>query len=193
AMYHDIGKIYTPQYFTENQQTGFNMHRLFEPEESAQLIIEHVTRGEALARQYKLPQSFINIIREHHGTTHVESFYRQALKNAHDDASLVDETKFRYPGPKPRTKEAAIIMIADSAEAGMHALEPDKQSEEGVIEHINAVIHKKTEDEQFTHCPLTFEELNQIKRTLIKLLTPRIRVPITPKSEEKHNSEEQIE
>jgi hypothetical protein len=166
TMFHDIGKVYNPQYFTENQQAGFNMHQLLTPEESAQVIIEHVTKGELLARQYKLPQSFINVIREHHGTTLVYYFYKEELKRQGEDPSKVDEAKFRYPGPKPRTKESAIIMIADTVEAASRALETF--TEEEMNQFVNRLVHQKAEDGQFDHCDLTFEELGQIKRTLIK-------------------------
>ncbi len=113
TLYHDIGKMKNPQFYTENQQGAVNIHQLLTPIESAQVIISHVTDGEAIARKYRLPQSFIDIIKEHHGTTLVYYFYRKQLELKGGKAEEVDETLFRYPGPKPHTKESAIVMICD--------------------------------------------------------------------------------
>ncbi|MFI5335101.1 MAG: HDIG domain-containing metalloprotein, partial [Chlamydiales bacterium] len=104
ALYHDIGKLLNPHYFFENQLSGFNMHQLLTPQESAQVIIAHVTEGERLARKHRLPTQFIDIIREHHGTQLVYYFYAKELEELGEKRKEIDEKKFRYPGPKPQTK-----------------------------------------------------------------------------------------
>jgi putative nucleotidyltransferase with HDIG domain len=168
TLYHDVGKMATPQYFTENQQGGMNIHQLFTPEESAQVIIAHVSEGVAMARRAGLPEQFIDIIKEHHGTTLVYYFYRKQLEKVGGDKNLVDEKEFRYSGPKPRSKESAIIMIADTLEAASRSLE--KVTEENLLELANRLIREKIDDGQFQDCLLTFEELEIVKMTLIKTL-----------------------
>ncbi len=168
TLYHDIGKMVTPQYFTENQQGNVNIHQLLTPQESAHVIIAHVSEGVALARKAGLPEQFIDIIKEHHGTTLAYFFYRKQLDLVGGDKSLVDEKEFRYAGPKPRSKESAIIMIADSVEAASRSLE--KITEESLNELATRLIKEKAEDGQFDQCILTFEELALVKATLIKTL-----------------------
>ena len=183
TLYHDIGKTLNPQFYTENQQgTTVNLHQLLTPLESAQLIISHVTDGETLARKHRLPQPFIDIILQHHGTTLVYYFYRKQLELKGGRAEEVDSSQFRYPGPKPQTKESAIIMICDSVEATSRSIED--ASERGLSEMIDRIVSEKAEDGQFDECNLTFEELSRVKRTLIKslLLTHHIRIKY-PKKE----------
>lgn len=168
TLYHDIGKMVTPQYFTENQQGGMNIHQLLTPQESAHVIIAHVSEGVALARKAGLPEQFIDIIKEHHGTTLAYFFYRKQLEKVGGDKSLVDEKEFRYAGPKPRSKESAIIMIADSIEAASRSL--DKINEENLMELANRLVKEKADDGQFDNCLLTFEELAIVKATLVKTL-----------------------
>lgn len=168
TLYHDIGKLFNPHYFTENQLGGFNIHQLLTPLESTQVIIAHVAEGEALARKHRLPQSFIDIIREHHGTTLVYYFYCKQLEQMGGDPTLVDEKKFRYPGPKPHSKESAIIMIADIIEAASRSL--DEMSEQNITEMVDKLVGEKAEDGQFDDCKLTFEELGIVKKTIIKTL-----------------------
>ncbi len=168
TQYHDIGKLFNPHYFTENQMGGFNIHQLLTPIESSQVIIAHVTEGEALAKKYGLPQSFIDIIREHHGTTLVYYFYCKQVELAGGDVDSVDESKFSYPGPKPRTKESAIIMIADTVEAASRSL--DEVSEESLTELIDRLVSDKQEEGQFEECQLTFEELGLVKKAIVKTL-----------------------
>lgn len=188
AMYHDIGKVVNPQYFTENQQGGLNMHQLLTPTESAGVIIGHVSEGERLAREYNLPQSFINIIREHHGTTLVYYFYRKELERQSGDSDAVNERAFRYPGPKPRTKESAIIMIADMVEAAVHTL--DEFAEEQITELVTRLINQRAEDGQLDHCQLTFEELSKVRKTLIRnIFLSGHRRPVYPSVPEKKREE----
>ena len=180
SMYHDIGKLFNPHYFTENQMGGFNIHQLLTPLESTQVIMAHVPEGEALARKYNLPKSFINIIREHHGTTLVYFFYSKQVEQMGGDVDAVDEKKFRYGGPKPRTRESAIIMVSDSVEAASRALK--EVTEEILIGLVDRVVADKAEEGQFDECQLTFEELGIIKRVIIKnLLVSKLMVrPVFP-------------
>jgi hypothetical protein len=180
TLYHDIGKMVTPQYFTENQQNGMNIHQLLTPKESAHVIMAHVPEGVSMARKAGLPEQFIDIIKEHHGTSLVYFFYRKELEKSGEDRSLVDEKDFRYAGPKPRSKESAIIMIADSVEAASRSL--DQITEDALMELASRLIRDKAEDGQFDNCLLTFEELAIVKSTLVKTLVAyghaRVKYPI---------------
>jgi putative nucleotidyltransferase with HDIG domain len=169
TQYHDIGKLFNPHYFTENQLGGFNIHQLLTPSESSQVIIAHVSEGEVLARKHKLPQSFIDIIKEHHGTTLVYYFYCKEVELHKGDVKAVDEKLFRYPGPKPRSKESAIIMIADSVEAASRSLE--EVNEETLSEMVDRLVADKNEEGQFDDCQLTFEELGLVKKAIIRTLS----------------------
>lgn len=184
TLYHDIGKMNNPQFYTENQQGAVNIHQLLTPLESAQVIISHVTDGEAIGKKYRLPRSFLDIIREHHGTTLVYYFYRKQLELKGGRAEEVDERQFRYPGPKPKTKESAIIMICDTVEAASRSVE--EISEKTLAELVDRLVMEKAEDGQFEDCQLTFEELAKVKKTLIKtlLLSHHVRVKY-PKKESK--------
>ena len=179
TLYHDIGKLFNPHYFTENQMGGFNIHQLLTPQESAQVIIAHVIEGEALGRKHGIPQSFIDVIREHHGNTLVYYFYCKQVEQMGGNTEAVDKTQFRYPGPRPRTKESAIIMMADTVEAASRSLE--EVNEDTIAELVNRLIGEKQEDGQFDECQLTFEEFQTVKRTMIKNLAVarhlRIRYP----------------
>jgi hypothetical protein len=168
TLYHDVGKLATPQYFTENQQGGMNIHQLLTPQESAQVILAHVSEGVAMGRKAGLPEQFIDIIKEHHGTTLVYYFYRKQLEKMGGDKSLVNEKEFRYSGPRPRSKESAIIMISDTVEAASRSLE--KLNEQSLMELANRLIREKADDGQFDDCLLTFEELAIVKETLVKTL-----------------------
>jgi len=168
TLYHDIGKLFNPHYFTENQMGGFNIHQLLTPLESTQVIIAHVVEGEALARKYSLPQSFIDIIREHHGNTLVYYFYCKQVEQMGGDVDAVDEAQFRYPGPKPRSKESAIIMMADTVEAASRSLED--VSEKTITDLVNRLIGEKVDDGQFDDCKLTFEEFGIVKQTIVRTL-----------------------
>ena len=169
TLYHDIGKLFNPHYFTENQMGNFNIHQLLTPQESAQVIIAHVTEGEILARKHSLPSHFIDIIRQHHGTTLVYYFFCKEVEQEGGNAEAVDQSLFRYPGPKPRTKESAIIMMADTVEAASRSLE--EVNEETITELVNRLIQEKVEDGQFDECQLTFEEFEIVKQKMIKSLS----------------------
>lgn len=176
CLYHDIGKMSNPHFFTENQQGGVNIHQLLTPAESAQVIISHVTDGEMLARKYRLPQSFIDIIKEHHGTTLVYYFYAKEVELKGGNVDEVDEATFRYRGPKPHSKESAIIMISDSCEAASRSL--DEVNEKSLRKLVTRVVTDKAEEEQFDECRLTFEELGIVKEAIVKtlMLTHHVRI-----------------
>lgn len=184
TLYHDIGKMVTPQYFTENQQGGINIHQLLTPLESAHVIIAHVSEGVAMARKAGLPEQFIDIIKEHHGTSLVYYFYRKQLDMLAGDKDLIDEMDFRYAGAKPHSKESAIIMIADSIEAASRSL--DVIDQDSATELIDRLIREKAEDGQLDECLLTFEELSIIKKTMTKILLAaahgRIKYPTKERS-----------
>ena len=170
AYYHDIGKMLKPGYFIENQGVDGNQHDALVPAMSTLVIIAHVKDGADLARQNRLPEVIIDFILQHHGTTLVEYFYRQAQQNSEgDEESDVDETSFRYPGPKPQTKEAGVLMLADAVESASRSLvEPTPARIESLVEQI---IQKRLEDGQFDECNLTLEEVHLIGESLIKSLT----------------------
>ncbi len=163
--YHDIGKIMKPEYFTENQIGIGNKHDFLAPINSAKIIIEHVSEGIRLANQYKLPQRIIDFIATHHGTTLVKHFYAKALEEVNENG--VDENDFRYPGPKPNSKETAILMICDSAEAISRV---ESKSLVEIEDIIDKNIKDRTNDGQFNECDITMQELEIIKRTIARTL-----------------------
>lgn len=183
ALYHDIGKIPIAQYFVENQQGGMNIHQLLTPQESARVIISHVSEGVAMARSAGLPEKIIDIIKEHHGTTLVFYFYQQQ-KEKLKEGETIDDKQFRYSGPKPRSKESAIIMIADSLEAASRCL--DNFTEKSLTNLLNKIVNHKLEDGQLDECQLTFEELTKIKKVLINglLASGHSRIKYTTENEE---------
>ncbi len=156
ALYHDIGKIAEPQYFIENQ-SGDNPHTTLSNFESAKKIVDHVIEGEKMARKARLPGKLIEFIRSHHGTTRVEYFYRNQLSSEPDRE--FDEVLFRYPGPKPKTKEEAILMIADSLEAASKSLK--NPTGKDIDELVDKIVAGKISNEQLTESALTFSELEQ--------------------------------
>jgi putative nucleotidyltransferase with HDIG domain len=181
AYFHDIGKMLKPAYFVENQGSEGNRHETLQPAMSTLVIIAHVKDGVDLARQHSLPQSIIDFIEQHHGTTLVEYFYRREAKRlqADPDAGDLDENTFRYPGPKPQTKEAAVLMLADVVESASRALSDPTPA------RIESLVHdlamKRLLDGQFDECGLTLSELKTIEDTLVKSLTAvyhgRVRYP----------------
>lgn len=185
TLYHDVGKIATSQYFTENQLGEVNIHQLLTPQESAQVIMAHVPEGVVLAREAGLPEPIIDIIKEHHGTTLVYFFYRKQVEKVGGDKEKVDEREFRYAGPRPHSKESAIIMVADSFEAASRSLE--KVTEEKLMELIDRLVREKVDDGQFDQCLLTFEELSIVKRVLVKTLLAaghsRVKYPVAERKE----------
>lgn len=184
AYYHDIGKILKPEYFVENQSAGENKHDALVPAMSSLVIIAHVKDGVELARKHRLPECMIDMIEQHHGTTRVEYFYQMAIKENEENGSdeEVDESNFRYPGPKPESKEACVMMLADAVESACRSLtEPAPARIENLVKEIAA---SRLNDGQFSECPLTLRELHSIEQSLIKSLISvyhsRIKYPDQP-------------
>ncbi|HYE19422.1 MAG TPA: hypothetical protein VEA69_13310, partial [Tepidisphaeraceae bacterium] len=164
-------KINKADYFIENQLDGRNRHINLSPSVSLLIIIGHVKDGIELAREYNLPMSVIPFIQQHHGTTLVEYFYHQALKRedaAGYDGPQVPETQYRYPGPKPKSREIAILMIADAVESAVRAMPEPNASRIETLVHDLAM--KRLHDGQFDECDLTFRELELVERALTKTL-----------------------
>ncbi|HWV74909.1 MAG TPA: HDIG domain-containing protein [Pseudosphingobacterium sp.] len=166
ALYHDIGKMQNPQYFIENQTKGYNPHDGLTYEQSAQIIISHVSKGIDLAHKHQLPESIINFIRTHHGTTRTDYFYNAFMKD-HPD-KIVDEQVFRYPGPIPFSKETAVLMMADSVEAASRSIkEPDAENLSSLVDKI---IEGKLNHGQFKNSNITMQEIETIRSIFKRML-----------------------
>jgi len=162
ALYHDIGKMKNPTYYTENQSTGINPHDELSSKESARIITDHVINGIEIARKNNLPDRVIDFIRTHHGTSVVYYFYMQQKKDYPDIE--IDKANFSYPGPKPFSKETAILMMCDSVEAASKSLkDPTSAKIEAFVENI---INKQIEQGQFLNADITFKEIESIKKVL---------------------------
>lgn len=188
AYYHDIGKIVNPDSFVENQIDSNNIHENLPPERSTELIKEHVQKGIELARKYKLPNEVVDFIPMHHGTMVITYFYEKA-KELYGEEN-VNLNEFRYDGPRPKTKETAIVMLADACESAVRSL---NESDPQVIENvINNIINARIEDGQLDESPLTFSDIDKIKESFLSILLGhhhrRIRYPnqeeLETKSEE---------
>ena len=182
--YHDIGKLEHPLFFIENLPGNMESpHKMLSAEESVHIIFNHVTKGVEILKQHQLPQAVIDICAQHHGTTLMKYFYAEALKNNPD----VKEEDFRYPGPKPQTKEAAIINIVDSAEAATRAMkEPTLEKVEALV---HSIIMNRLEDEQFVECDITMKEIAIVEKMIVTSLNgtfhSRIEYPTIKKQEVK--------
>jgi len=181
ALYHDVGKMNKPDYFVENQSGGISRHARLSPAMSLLVIVGHVKDGVELAREYGLPRALIHYIESHHGTTLVEYFYDQARKQADAEGSddLPDEVEYRYPGPKPRTKEAAILMLSDAVESATRTLPEPTPSR--IASLVHAMATKRLMDGQFDESNMTLRELatveEAITRTLCSIYHGRIAYP----------------
>ncbi|WP_458626284.1 HD family phosphohydrolase [Winogradskyella sp. PC D3.3] len=160
ALYHDIGKMHNPTYFTENQSTGINPHDELSSKESAKIIIDHTINGIEIAKKYNLPDRVIDFIRTHHGTSLVYYFYmREKATNEH-----VDIKDFSYPGPTPFSKETAILMMCDSVEAASKSLKEPTSTK--INDFVENIINKQMESGQFLNADITFKEIQSIKKVL---------------------------
>jgi putative nucleotidyltransferase with HDIG domain len=173
CLYHDVGKMNKPEYFVENQTAGINKHDRLSPAMSLLVVVGHVKDGVELAREFRLPLRLSHFIEAHHGTTLVEYFYhrarKQALTQGEDDPHMPDEFEYRYPGPKPRTKEVAILMICDAVESAARALgEPTPAKIESLVREI---ADKRLRDGQFDECDLTLRELSIICESIARSVT----------------------
>ena len=162
ALYHDIGKTLNPLYFTENQNAGFNPHDELDYTESAQIITAHVTDGLELAHHYRLPSEVEDFIRTHHGTTYTGYFYAKE-KERHPDGDF-DVTLFRYPGPRPYSRETAVVMIVDSVEAACRSLR--QHTKENTDAMIDRLIDSKMQEGQLNNCPLSLGDIDRIRKFL---------------------------
>lgn len=195
AYFHDIGKIEKPTYFVENQKGSRNRHEKLAPRMSSLIIQNHVKKGIALAREYNLPEEVVAFIPQHHGTTLIDFFYHKALAMAQnsDDETKIDEINeqdYRYPGPKPQTKETGILMLADSIEAAARSLDdPSPQKLEAMIDDL---IKKRFEEGELDECPLTLKDLTKIKQAFLNVLVgvyhSRVKYPEMDKEEERKES-----
>lgn len=185
AYYHDIGKTKRPYFFKENQITNDNPHNKVTPKLSVSIITAHVQDGLELAVKHKLPKAIQDIIVQHHGTTLVKYFYVQALNDGEEE---INEMEFRYPGPKPNTKESAIIMLADSVEAAVRAM--NNPTVEDIKSMVDKIIKDKMLDGQLNDSPITFSDIEKIKQAFEKVLLgifhTRIEYPDLDKKEEEN-------
>ena len=165
ALYHDIGKLTNPGFFTENQ-AGYNPHDKLTEEESAQIIISHVTKGVELADKHRLPKVIKDFILTHHGASMVRYFYVQAVNKYGEEN--VDKAKFTYPGPNPFTREQAILMMSDAVEASSRSLK--EYTTEAITELVNRIIDGQVADGAFVNCPITFRDISEAKQTFIDSL-----------------------
>jgi len=188
ANFHDIGKMLKPRYFAENQG-GTNPHDELTPRMSALVIASHVKDGIELGREWGLPESVLAFIPEHHGTSVMQYFYRKALDNETDRTVLVDD--FRYPGPRPRSKETAILMLADGCEASVRSLRRPTMSR--VREMVRKIFDGKMAEGELDECGLTLQELAQIREAFIPILVgihhQRVSYPGQKEHEEKKERE----
>jgi putative nucleotidyltransferase with HDIG domain len=177
--YHDIGKTVRPYFFTENRVGDINPHERLDPRTSAQIIISHVQDGLDLAEKYHLPSAIRAFIPEHQGTGLTLYFYRMAVKEAGDDGDSVREEDFRYPGPKPQSRETAIAMLADSCEARVRSARPSSLEEMDRI--IQDTIESKVDEGQLDESDLTLRDLKEIRETFLSVLQgvfhPRVKYP----------------
>ena len=167
ALYHDIGKVANSEYFIENQAEGYSPHDNLDPLKSSKVIINHVNEGVDLAKKYKLPTPIIDFIQTHHGTTIAYFFYKKFLDQNPNNSYM--EREFAYPGPKPFSRETAIVMMADAVEASSRSLA--NYSEENINELVERIIYIQEQDSQFSEAPLTFKDISEIKNVFMKRLS----------------------
>jgi putative nucleotidyltransferase with HDIG domain len=179
ALYHDVGKAVRPQFYIENQVPGQNIHEQLDPKTSAGVIVDHVQNGLELAKKYRIPEKVRAFIPEHHGTLETSYQYHSALEAAGGNSQNVNHEDFEYPGPKPQSRETAILMLADGVEAKARADSPD--DEEQLEQLVRWVIENRVQNGQFDHVDLTFRDLEIVRRsfenTLKGIYHPRIIYP----------------
>jgi len=168
AYYHDIGKIKMPDYFVENQIASVSKHEKLAPKISSLILLSHVKEGVELARKHGLPQVIIDIIQQHHGTS-VQTFFYQKAKERQDNIIPPSEEDFRYPGPKPQSRVAAIVLLADAAEAASRVLTDTSPARVSML--VDRIVNHCFIDGQLDNCDLTFKDIREIKSTFVYLLT----------------------
>lgn len=167
AYYHDIGKVFKPEYYAENQEAGFNKHEKITPQMSGLVLLSHVKDGVELAREEKLPDLIIDAIQQHHGTTVMAFFYQKALET--DSHSSVNKDDFRYPGPKPQSKEAAILMLADTVEPACRSLKDPTPAQ--IRNTVVKLVGARAQDGELDASSLTLNDLAKIREKFISILT----------------------
>jgi putative nucleotidyltransferase with HDIG domain len=179
AYYHDIGKTVRPYFFTENRVGDVNPHERLDPYTSAQIVISHVADGLELAAKHNLPTAVRAFIPEHQGTGITLAFYRNAVREAGDNGNSVDKEAFRYPGPRPQSRETAIVMLADSCEARIRSQRPS--STEEIDRLIHETIKAKLDEGQLDESDLTLRDLDEIREAFLSVLQgvfhPRVKYP----------------
>lgn len=175
AFYHDIGKMNRPPFFTENQ-AGVSPHDSLDPYISARIILGHVTEGLEMAKKYRLPNRIQDFIAEHHGNRAVFSFYMKAVEQAGGDETAVDKERFRYPGPRPRSRETGIVLLADSVDAASVALRPN--TEEAIVRLVNKIVDDHLNDAQLDNSGLTLGDIYQIRLSFVETLKGRFHVRV---------------
>ncbi len=168
AYYHDIGKVKMPEYFIENQIASVSKHDKLAPRMSSLILLSHVKEGVELARKHKLPQSIIDIIQQHHGTS-VQTFFFQKAKEKHDKVAPMTEEDFRYPGPKPQTRVAALVLMADAVEAASRVLTDTSPARVSLL--VDRIINHCFIDGQLDNCELTLKDIREIRTHFVYLLT----------------------
>ncbi len=166
ALYHDIGKMKNPLYYVENQSMDYNPHDKLEFEESARIIIDHVSRGVEIAKKHRLPDPVVDFIKTHHGTSVVQYFYRSFLKKFPEDSADLD--KFTYPGPRPFSREMAVLMMADSIEASSRSLKA--KNEESLNNLVEQIIQQQISGKQYDNSDITFRDISRIKEIFLQKL-----------------------
>ncbi|HET7853088.1 MAG TPA: HDIG domain-containing protein, partial [Candidatus Methylomirabilis sp.] len=169
AYYHDIGKVKKPAYFIENQMDAMNRHDKLSPSLSSLIVVSHVKDGIEMALEHRLPAAIVELIPQHHGTRLVTYFYERAKESQDPDLGEVKEEDYRYPGPKPQTREAAILMVADAVEAAARTLtDPTPARVQGLVQRI---VNNIFIEGQLSECDLTLKDLHQIARAMVRVLT----------------------
>ena len=163
--YHDIGKLKKPQYFVENQMPGVNPHDKLKPEVSAAMIRNHVREGVVLANDYRLPAAVASFITEHHGTMEITYFLDRARNR--DGVEEINEEEFRYPGPRPRSVETAVVMMGDGVEAAVRVLE--EPTREKISDAIRHLIRQRIDAGQFDQAPITMAQLTRIQEEFVRV------------------------
>ena len=189
ALYHDIGKMKKPEYFVENQRSGSNPHDRLKPRMSALIIASHVKEGVEMAKEEGLPNRVLKFIPTHHGTARIEYFYRKAIEQTDEDDSPVLESEFRYPGPRPDSKETGIMMLADSVEAASRSL--DDPTHKRLKSLIDLIFKERIEDGQLDDTDLTFQDLSRIKDTFLQMLLGIYHVRVKYPDQEEEEPEEE--
>lgn len=194
ALYHDIGKMIKPEYFVENQSGGVNEHDKLKPQMSAMVIKAHVSEGVKMAKEHNLPKVLIKFIETHHGTSIIRYFFEKA-KEDDNLKEMLQEDQFRYDGPLPNTKETGVLLLADGIEAASRAMKNPTYSK---LENlVNRMVDDRVKENQLSHCPLTFRDLQVIKETFINILVGvyhgRIEYPEDSDEKEKEKEKKKVE